>query len=68
MTIKSVKGTFSAINGSTVRIMYSDDGAILGTITKLSDGCGYRVQRFHDGKVRIKKLLSDAYKSVRRKN
>ena len=64
-TIKSVKGSFSAINGSDVRIMYTDDGKILGTIKKLKDRKGYQVTRI-DGKIRVKETLQAAYKTIRR--
>lgn len=65
MTIKTALGSFSAINGSNVRIVYTPDGKILGTVTKLSDKRGYKVTRT-DGKVRYKETLSAAYKSIRR--
>lgn len=63
MTIKSAKGSFSAINGSQVRIVYTTDGKILGTVRKLDKG--YQVVRV-DGKVRTKETLQAAYKSIRR--
>lgn len=67
MTIKTALGSFSAINGSNVRIVYTPDGKILGTVTKLESSKGYRVTRV-DGKVRYKQTLADAYKSIRRSN
>lgn len=67
MTIKQAKGSFSSVNGSNVRIVYTNEGAILGTVTKLGDRKGYRVTRI-DGKVRVKQTLADAYKSIRRSN
>jgi len=66
MTIKECKGSFSAINGSDVRIMYTPEGTILGTIKKLKDRKGYQITRVVDGKVRVKETLAAAYKSIRR--
>jgi hypothetical protein len=62
-----VKGQFSKISGSRVRHMYTADGQILGTITKLEDGT-YRVFRLKDGKIRDKEYLVDAYKTIARAN
>lgn len=62
---KIVKGEFSAVSGSTVRIVRDSSGAILGTIHKVLGG--YRVVRV-DGKVRQKVYLADAFKTVARAN
>lgn len=64
---KVIKGSFSPIAGSSVRRMYDDAGNFLGLITKLEAG-GYRVQRFPDQKVRVKKTLREAYSSIKRVN
>lgn len=61
-----IKGRFSERN-SNVRHMYDASGALLGTITKLSDGT-YRVYRLKDGKVRVKEYLEEAFKTIRRSN
>lgn len=63
MAIKSVKGSFSEVSGSDVRIVYTPEGKILGTVRKLDKG--YRVTRV-DGKIRVKETLQAAYKSIRR--
>jgi hypothetical protein len=68
MTIAQVRGSFSPINGSRVRRVFNDSGMFLGTITKLDDNSGYRVFRLKDGKLRTKKYLADAFKSIRREN
>lgn len=65
MTIKKAVGSFSSINGSDVRIVYTESGTILGTVKKLKDRKGYQVVRV-DGKVRVKETLQAAYKSIRR--
>lgn len=62
---KVVKGEFSSVNGSDVRIVRDGSGRILGTITKTK--AGYRVTRI-DGKSREKRYLSDAFKSISRAN
>lgn len=62
---KIVKGEFSKKSGSDVRIVRDAQGAILGTIHKV-DG-GYRVVR-KDGKVREKRYLKEAFKTVARAN
>lgn len=62
---KIVQGSFSSVNGSTVRIVRDSSGTILGTIHKVLGG--YRVVRV-DGKVREKVLLSEAFKTVARAN
>lgn len=62
------KGEFSKQNGSKVRIMRDENGQLLGTITKLDGGEGYRIFRMKDQKIRTKKLLADAYKSIARSN
>lgn len=67
MTIKAAKGSFSAVSGSAVRIVYTEDGKILGTVKKLDDKQGYRVTRT-DGKIRVKPTLAQAYRSIRRSN
>lgn len=68
-TINQARGSFSPINGSKVRRVFNDDtGMFLGTITKLDRNQGYRVFRLKDGKIRTKKLLSDAFKTIRREN
>lgn len=64
----NVRGSFSPVAGSKVRRVYNDQGVILGTITRLDDGKGYRIYRVSDGKTRIKPLLKDAFKSIRRQN
>jgi len=64
---KIIKGEFSKISGSKVRTMYSEDGRILGTITKLDEG-GYRVFRLKDNKIRTKTFLADAYRTIARAN
>lgn len=63
-----IKSSFSPINGSKVRRVFNDSGMFLGTITKLDDSSGYRVFRLKDGKLRTKKYLADAFKSIRREN
>jgi len=68
MTSANIKSSFSPINGSKVRRVFSDEGMLLGTITKMDDNSGYRVFRLKDGKLRTKKLLADAFKSIRREN
>jgi hypothetical protein len=62
------KGSFSPINGSKVRRVFNEHEMFLGTITKLDDGSGYRVFRLKDGKIRTKRYLADAFKSIRRDN
>lgn len=67
-SIKAVKGHFSAINGTSVRHVYSEDGkSLLGIVYKESKG-RYRVQRLSDGKVRHKDTLEAAYKTIRSAN
>lgn len=61
-----VKGQFSTVAGSGTRRMYDENGKFLGLIVKTDEG--YRVQRFADGKVRHKKTLKEAYKSIGRAN
>lgn len=68
MTSANIKSSFSPINGSKVRRVFSDEGMFLGTITKMDDNSGYRVFRLKDGKLRTKRYLSDAFKSIRRQN
>jgi len=65
-TVKAVKGEFSAVNGSKVRIVRDLSGNILGTITKTAEG--YRATRVKDGKVRVKPMLKDAFKTIARAN
>lgn len=68
-TVNNTKGHFSPINGSKVRRVFNEDtGMFLGTITKLDDGSGYRIFRLKDGKMRTKRYLVDAFKSLRREN
>lgn len=68
-TVNNTKGHFSPINGSKVRRVFNEDtGMFLGTITKLDDGSGYRIFRLKDSKMRTKKYLADAFKSLRREN
>lgn len=62
-----VYGKFSENAGSKVRRVYDASGNLLGTITKRDDG-GYRVVRVRDGKVREKRYLEDAFKTIRRAN
>lgn len=62
---KLLKGEFSSVNGSNVRIVRDEDGKIYGTITKTKTG--YRITRI-DGKSREKRLLADAFKSIARAN
>ena len=64
---KVIRGEFSKISGSKVRQMYSADGRLLGTITKMENG-DYRIFRLKDGKIRTKAYLADAYKSIARSN
>lgn len=65
---QSSKSHFSAINGTSVRHVYSEDGkSLLGIVYKESKG-RYRVQRLSDGKVRHKETLEAAYKTIRRAN
>lgn len=66
MTIKECKGSFSQVSGSSVRIVYTDSGKILGTVKKLEGNKGYKITRTIDGKVRTKPTLAEAYKSIRR--
>ncbi len=69
MAATQIKSSFSPINGSKVRRVFNDDtGMFLGTITKLENSQGYSVFRLKDGKRRVKKLLSDAFKTIRREN
>lgn len=68
MSVTQIKSTFSPINGSKVHRVFNDSGMFLGTITKLDDNSGYRVFRLKDGKLRTKKYLADAFKSIRREN
>lgn len=63
---KLIKGEFSQVNGSDVRIVRDGVGNILGTIHKLPRG-GYRVVR-RDGKIREKAYLQDAFKTISRAN
>ncbi len=67
-SIKAAKGHFSAINSTSVRHVYSEDGkSLLGIVYKEGRG-RYRVQRLSDGKVRHKDTLEAAYKTIRRAN
>ena len=69
MTTTQIKSSFSPINGSKVRRVFNDEtGMFLGTITKLENSQGYSVFRLKDGKRRTKRLLSDAFKTIRREN
>lgn len=61
-----VKGHFSTVTGSDTRRMFTQDGTFLGLIIKTSQG--YKVQRFQDGKTRVKKTLREAYSSIARQN
>lgn len=63
----NVRGSFSAISGTDVRIVYTDTGSILGTVKKLPEKGGYKVVR-RDGKIRIKPTLAAAYRSIKRAN
>lgn len=57
----------SAVVGSDIRHVYTEDGEILlGMILKLGRG-KYRVLRM-DGKERTKSTLTDAFKTIRRVN
>jgi ribosomal 30S subunit maturation factor RimM len=67
-TSNGVKGSFSPINGSKVRRVFSENGILLGTITKMEDNSGYRVYRIKDGKMRVKPYLKDAFKTISRSN
>lgn len=62
---KLIKGEFSQVNGSDVRIVRDGVGNILGTIHKVKNG--YRVVR-RDGKIREKAYLQDAFKTIARAN
>lgn len=47
--------------------MKDSDGNFLGYIQKLENGLGYKVIR-KDGKIRVKRLLEDAYRTIARAN
>lgn len=68
MTTTQIKSTFSPINPGKVRRVFNDSGMFLGTITKLDSNKGYSVFRLKDGKRRTKRLLADAFKTIRREN
>ena len=68
MANSQVRGSFSPINGSKVRRVFSETGILLGTITKMDDNSGYRVYRITDGKMRVKAYLKDAFKTIKRAN
>lgn len=58
---------FSDVSGTDVRHVYSEDGSqMLGMIMKVGRG-KYRVYRM-DGKTRDKDSLTEAFRTVRRKN
>lgn len=62
----SVRGEFSPVSGNSTRRVYDvNTGAFKGLIIKRSEG--YLVQRL-DGKVRVKKTLAAAFKSIARNN
>lgn len=63
---KNVYGKFSDVAGSRVRRVYDEKGNILGIITKTDRGT-YRIVRM-DGKVREKRYLDEAFKSISRAN
>lgn len=67
MANKIVVGKFSENAGSAVRRVYDASGNLLGTIAKKESG-GYRVYRLKDGKVREKRLLEDAFRTIARAN
>lgn len=62
-----VQSRSSAIVGTDIRHVYTEDGTVLlGMILKLGRG-RYRVLR-SDGKDREKSTLTDAFKTIRRAN
>lgn len=63
---KMVYGKFSDVTGTECRHVYDVSGNLLGVIRKVSEG--YRVYRTTDGKVRTKRLLADAFKTIKRRN
>lgn len=63
---KKAYGKFSDVSGSDVRHVYDNSGKLLGIIRKIEGG--YRVYRTADGKTRDKRLLADAFKTIRRVN
>lgn len=66
-TSNGVRGKFSDVAGSRVRRVFDSHGVILGTITKTDDG-QYRVFRISDGKIRVKKHLEQAFRTIKRAN
>jgi len=73
MTIKQAKivhGKFSEVSGTGVRHVYDAFGNHLGVIVKLdkTQGGGYKAIRTRDGKSRVKPLLADAFRTIRRAN
>lgn len=70
ITNKVVHGKFSKVSGTGVRHVYDASGNHLGVIMKLDKehGGGYKAIRTRDGKSRVKPLLADAFKTIRRSN
>lgn len=68
MASVQIKSSFSPVSGSRVRRVFDDHGIFLGTITKLESSKGYRVFRLKDGKLRTKRYLSEAFKTIKRQN
>jgi hypothetical protein len=66
-TSSGVYGKYSDVAGTRVRRVFDSRGVILGTITKTDDG-QYRVFRITDGKIRVKKYLDEAFKTIKRRN
>lgn len=64
---KVISGNFSKTSGSSLREMKDSNGNFLGYIQKLENGLGYKVIR-KDGKIRVKRLLEDAYRTIARAN
>lgn len=65
-----VHGKFSELSGSGCRHVYDQQGNHLGVIVKLTkeQGGGYKAIRTKDGKSRVKPLLADAFRTIRRQN
>lgn len=67
MAISKVHGKFSDLAGTGCRRVYTEEGTLLGIIRRLEDKT-YRVYRQADGKIRDKKSLAEAFKTIRRQN
>lgn len=67
MSKHKVQSRASAVVGTDIRHVYTEDGeTLLGMILKMGRG-KYRVLRM-DGKERTKSTLTDAFKTIRRAN